>query len=117
MELIYITFSKISDKLIKASLSVFNDKKARHIFEVQGVSRKQCAYNLCKQGFVSWDLFSELKEMAQAQDDPRRHRVSRFQGISNRIRERREQRLADICDDLNCSVYEATQLLDHGVHP
>ena len=55
--------------------------------------------------------------MAQAQDDPRRHRVSRFQGISNRIRERREQKLADICDDLNCSVYEATQLLDHGVHP
>ena len=117
MKLIYITFSKISDKLIKASLSVFNDKKARHIFEVQGVSREQCAYNLCKQGFVSWDLFSELKEMADAQADPRFCKVSRFQGISNRIRERREQKLADICDDLNCSVYEAVQLLDHGVHP
>ena len=117
MKLIYITFSKISDKLIQASLSVFNDKKARHIFEVQGVSRKQCAYNLCKQRFVSWDLFSELKEMAQAEADPRFCKVSRYQGISNRIRERREQKLADICDDLNCSVYEATQLLDHGVHP
>ena len=117
MELIYITFSKISDKLIKASLSVFNDKKARHIFEVQGVSRKQCAYNLCKQGLVSWNLFDQLKEMAMAEADPRFCKVSRYRNISESIRERREQRLADICDDLNCSVYEATQLLDHGVHP
>ena len=71
MKLIHITFSKISDKLIQASLSVFNDKMARHIFDIQGVSRKQCAYNFCKQGIVSWDLFSELKEMADAQADPR----------------------------------------------
>ena len=114
MELIFITFSKISDKLIEASLRVFNDKKARHTFEVQGVSRKQCAYNFCKQGIVSWDLFSELKEMAQAEADPRFCKVTRYR--QSRA-EAREEKLADICDDLKCSVYEAVQLLDHGVHP
>jgi len=114
MKLLFVTFTKVSDKLIKASLSFHNDKMARHIAEVEGVSRKQCAFHFCKQGIVSWDLFDELKEMAMAQGDPRfckvaRHRQSR--------EEAREEKLADICDDMNCSPLEAERFLSDGTMP
>lgn len=117
MQLLFIKFTKISKDLIKASLSLHNEKKARCIFEVEGVSRKQCAFLFCKKGLVSWNLFDQLKEMAMAEADPRFCKVSRFQGISNRINERRQERLADICDDMNCSAWEAEQFLDHGTMP
>ena len=114
MELIYIKFNKVSDEIINASLSVFSDKRARYIFEIEGVSRKQCAYNFCKQGIVPWDLFDQLKEMADAEADPRFCKVARYRRSREDIR---EQRLADICDDLNCSPYEAERFLDYDEMP
>jgi hypothetical protein len=114
MKLLFVTFTKISKELIKASLSFHNDKMARCIAEVEGVSRKQCAFLFCKQGIVSWDSFDQLKEMAIAQGDPRfckvaRHRQSR--------EEAREEKLADICDDMNCSPSEAELFLTNGTMP
>ena len=114
MQLLFISFSKVSEKLIKASLSAYNDKMARHIFEVEGVSRKQCAFNFSKQGIVSWDLFDQLKEMADAEADPRFCKVARYR--QSRA-EAREERLADICDDLRCSPYEAERFLSHNEMP
>jgi hypothetical protein len=114
MELIYIKFNKVSDKVINASLSVYNENKARHIFEIEGVSRKQCAYNFCKKGIVSWDLFDQLKEMADAEADPRFCKVTRYR--QSRA-EAREERLADICDDLRCSPYEAERFLSNNEMP
>ena len=114
MELLFITFSKVSEKLIKASLSLRNDKKARCILETEGVSRKQCAFNFCKQDLVSWDLFDQLKEMAMSQGDPRFCKVARHRQSAL---EARDEKLADICDDMRCSVREAEEFLDHGTMP
>ena len=114
MELLFITFSKVSEKLIRASLSLRNDKKARCILEIEGVSRKQCAFNFCKQDLISWDLFAQLKTMALTQGDPRFCKVARHRQSAL---EARGEKLADICDDMRCSVHEAEQFLDNDIMP
>ena len=87
---------------------------ARHIVEVEGVSRKQCAFLLCNKGIVPWGQFDDLTKMAMACQDPRLvNQLVRRQSSS----EARDERLGDICDDMGCSAHEARRFLDHGTLP
>lgn len=112
MKIINILFTKVNDSSIKAHLSFSDENTVIDTIYAEGVSRKQCVFNLCKQGLLSWDLFAEAKSWAMTQKDPRF--VKKTFVSRNSVR---DQRLADICDDMRCSVSEAVAFLDRGVMP
>lgn len=106
-----IIFLKVNDK-VSAHLYYSTEKELIGCMYSIGVSRKQAIFNLCKEGKLSWDLFAEAKALAMTKKDPRFEKktfVSR-----NSVR---DQKLADICDDMRCSVAEAVAFLDRGVMP
>ena len=107
-----IIFLKANDNQVSAHLYYSTEDVVCESMSSVGVSRKQAIFNLCKQGKLSWDLFAEAKSLALTKKDPRFEKktfVSR-----NSVR---DQRLADICDDMRCSVREAVGFLDRGVVP
>lgn len=108
MEIVNISFSKIDHKFITGHLSFADANHEFGTIRAEGVSRKQCIFNLCKTGKLPWKLFGAARAMAMTQTDPRFPRVSHS---------REDDRLADICDDLNCSVAEARHFLNTGEHP
>jgi hypothetical protein len=106
-----IMFLKVNDK-VSAHLYYSTEKEFIGCMYSIGVSRKQAIFNLCKEGKLPWDLFAEAKALAMTKKDPRFEKktfVSR-----NSVR---DQKLADICDDMRCSVAEAVAFLDRGVVP
>ena len=111
MKIKNLFFLKAENKQIEAWLTIADNDKVSTI-RATGVSRKQCIFNLCKQDKLTWDLFAEAKSLALTKQDPRlpkRTFVSR-----NSVR---DQKLADICDDMRCSVAEAVAFLDRGIMP
>jgi hypothetical protein len=112
MKIIDIMFLTANDNKVSAHLYYSTeDSVCESVFSV-GVSRKQAIFNLCKEGKLDWSLFAEAKELAMTKKDPRFQKktfVSR-----NSVR---DQKLADICDDMRCSVAEAVAFLDRGVAP
>ena len=112
MKIENIFFTKLNESLITAHLT-FSDKDNEFgTIRAMGVSRKQCIFNFCKEGLLSWDLFAEAKSLAMTQRDPRFVKAKSVSRNSFR-----EQKLADICDDMNCSVAEAIDFLDNDVMP
>jgi len=112
MKIIDIVFFTTNDNQVSAHLYYSTEDSACESVSSVGVSRKQAIFNLCKQGKLSWDLFAEAKSLALTKKDPRFQKktfVSR-----NSVR---DQKLADICDDMRCSVREAVAFLDHGLAP
>jgi len=112
MKIIDIMFLTANDNKVSAHLYYSTkDSVCESVFSV-GVSRKQAIFNLCKEGKLDWSLFAEAKELAMTKKDPRFEKktfVSR-----NSVR---DQKLADICDDMRCSVAEAVAFLDRGIAP
>jgi hypothetical protein len=108
MNITNITFSKIDHKLITAHLSFDSANHEHGTIRAEGVSRKQCIFNLCKEGKLPWKLFGVARALAMQHNDPRFPRVSHS---------REDDRLADICDDLNCSISEARHFQETGEHP
>jgi hypothetical protein len=111
MKIKNLFFLKAENNQIEAWLTIADNDKVETIRET-GVSRKQAIFNLCKQGKLAWNLFAEAKELASKTRDPRSPKktfVSR-----NSVR---DQKLADICDDMRCSVAEAVAFLDRGIAP
>jgi hypothetical protein len=107
-----IMFLEANDNKVSAWLYYSTETEFIASMSAVGVSRKQAIFNLCKEGKLSWDLFAEAKELAMTKKDPRFQKktfVSR-----NSVR---DQKLADICDDMRCSVAEAVAFLDRGVMP
>lgn len=111
MKIIDIFFTKVNESLIAAHLSFSDENHLIETLRAEGVSRKQAIFNMCKQGLLSWDLFAEAKLIAMGQQDPRFCKVARYNNPH------REQRLADICDDMRCSVAEAVAFLDNDTMP
>tara|TARA_B100000035_G_C21029786_1_gene567812 strand:+ start:110 stop:457 length:348 start_codon:yes stop_codon:yes gene_type:complete len=112
MKILGITFTKLNESQITAHLTFSDNNTEFGTIRAMGVSRKQAVFNLCKQGLLSWDLFEQAKSLAMMQKDPRfqsRTFVSR-----NSVR---DQKLADICDDMRCSVAEAVAFLDRDIMP
>ncbi|MAS82786.1 MAG: hypothetical protein CMF45_08855 [Legionellales bacterium] len=74
-------------------------------------SRKQLAYKYAEKfGFNLYKkLLAKINEAPTFYNDPNAE--------YNRRLEREEERLADICDDLNCSVAEARHFQKTGEHP
>jgi hypothetical protein len=107
-----IMFLTANDNKVSAHLYYSTEEELCGRMWAVGVSRKQAIFNLCKEGKLPWDLFAEAKELAMTKKDPRFQKktfVSR-----NSVR---DQKLADICDDMRCSVAEAVAFLDRGVAP
>lgn len=111
MKIIDIFFTKVSEKQITAHLSFSDGSTEFGTLRAEGVSRKQAIFNMCKQGLLSWDLFAEAKMIAMGKQDPRFCKVARHNNSF------REQKLADICDDMGCSVSEAIAFLDNDIMP
>ena len=112
MKIIDIIFFTANDNKISAHLYFSTEDSVCESVSSVGVSRKQAIFNLCKQGKLAWNLFAEAKELASKTRDPRSPKktfVSR-----NSVR---DQKLADICDDMRCSVAEAVAFLDRGIAP
>ena len=112
MKIIDIIFFNANDNKLSAHLYYFTEDSVCESVSSVGVSRKQAVFNLCKEGKLSWDLFAKVKGLALTKKDPRSQKktfVSR-----NSVR---DQKLADICDDMRCSVAEAVAFLDRGVMP
>jgi hypothetical protein len=112
MKIIDIIFFTANDNKVSAHLYFSTQDSVCESVSSVGVSRKQAVFNLCKEGKLSWDLFAKVKGLALTKKDPRFEKktfVSR-----NSIR---DQKLADICDDMRCSVTEAVAFLDRGVMP
>ena len=113
MTITELFFTKLNEKTIEIHLS-FSDGNDHGTIRAQGVSRKQCVYNLCKEKKLSWELFSEASRLASNKLDPRFCKVTRYR---NQALEAREEKLADICDDMGCSVAEAVAFLDKDIMP
>ena len=107
-----IMFLKANDNKVSAWLYYSSKDEFCGCISSVGVSRKQAIFNLCKEGKLSWDLFAEAKELAMTKKDPRF--VKKTFVSRNSVR---DQKLADICDDMRCSVAEAVAFLDRGVMP
>lgn len=112
MKIINIFFTKLNESLITAHLSFSDENHSFGTLRAEGVSRKQAIFNMCKQGLLSWDLFDEAKSLALTQRDPRFIKTRSVARNSFR-----EQKLADICDDMGCSVSEAIDFLDNDIMP
>lgn len=108
-----IIFLKTNENEVSAHLYYSTEEVVCDSMCAIGISRKQAIFNLCKQGDLSWDLFAKAKALALTKKDPRFQKVKNF----NRVDNRREQRLADICDDMRCSVREAVAFLDQNISP
>jgi len=112
MKIIDIIFFTANDNKVSAHLYFSTEDSVCESVSSVGVSRKQAVFNLCKEGKLSWDLFAKVKGLALTKKDPRFQKkafVSR-----NSVR---DQKLADICDDMRCSVAEAVAFLDRGIAP
>jgi len=111
MKIKNLFFLKAENNQIEAWLTIADNDKVETICET-GVSRKQAIFNLCKQGKLAWNLFAEAKELASKTRDPRSPKRTFVSRESVR-----DRKLADICDDMRCSVAEAVAFLDHGIAP
>jgi len=111
MKIKNLFFLKAENNQIEAWLTIADNNKVETIRET-GVSRKQAIFNLCKQGKLAWNLFAEAKELASKTRDPRSPKRTFVSRESVR-----DRKLADICDDMRCSVAEAVAFLDRGVMP
>ena len=111
MKIKNLFFLKAENNQIEAWLTIADNDKVETICET-GVSRKQAIFNLCKQGKLAWNLFAEAKELASKTRDPRSPKRTFVSRESVR-----DRKLADICDDMRCSVAEAVAFLDRGVMP
>jgi hypothetical protein len=108
-----IIFLKANDNQVSAHLYFSTEEVVCDSMASIGVSRKQAIFNLCKQGQLDWSLFAEAKALALTKKDPRFQKVKSFNKVDNR----REQKLADICDDMRCSRSEAVAFLDCNTSP
>lgn len=107
-----IMFLKANDNKVSAWLYYSTETEFIASMSAVGVSRKQAIFNLCKEGKLPWDLFAEAKALAMTKKDPRFEKKTFVSRKSVR-----DQKLADICDDMRCSVAEAVAFLDRGVVP
>ena len=111
MKIKNLFFLKAENNQIEAWLTIADNDKVETIRET-GVSRKQAIFNLCKQGKLAWNLFAEAKGLASKTRDPRSPKRTFVSRESVR-----DRKLADICDDMRCSVAEAVAFLDRGIAP
>ena len=111
-----IIFLKVSNETIAGSFSFVEEGGEHFTIRMEGASRAQCVYNMCKQGKLDWNLFVETKALAMTKADPRFRKVERRR-YQSPLDSRREQRFADICDDLRCSRSEAVAFLDKDTMP
>ena len=111
MKIKNLFFLKAENNQIEAWLTIADNNKVETIRET-GVSRKQAIFNLCKQGKLAWNLFAEAKELASKTRDPRSPKRTFVSRESVR-----DRKLADIRDDMRCSVAEAVAFLDRGIAP
>lgn len=108
MKILNISFSKIDHKNITGHLEFADANNEYGTIRAEGVSRKQCIYNLCKNGLMPWKMFKAAQAIAMTQGDPR---------FPRKPPQREDDRLADICDDLHCTASEALHFLNTGEHP
>lgn len=102
-------YTKNGKKILSVTLNANLD--GQRIF-LTGFSLKQIAYKYCEQkkSFAKYNkLMKVLQSLPQTHNDP-------YEAVRQQ-QERDEERLADICDDLNCSVSEARHFQNTGEHP